>query len=480
VSGAWDELVSVALIGTERKPPPESTVAAAGAVVAGDVRAATDEQTVLAAAAVLGAHRRAGLVTPRLDTPPPDAAPADVAPEAPDGAARLLELVLEGHVSVAGGSTPVAVEWLERCAATGRRVPARLLPAILDRAAVVRELRGPALAAGGPLLRWLAARNDAWSWAAGAAATAGDPTVWATGDGDRFAVLAAADPAPRLAMVGATWSGERAADRARIVELLDDEPFLEAALDDRAASVRAAAAARLATMPGSRLAARMAARLEPLVGTGGRLRRKLEVRLPEALDDAARRDGIVDAGVPAGTGLHAWWLVQIVASTPLSWWTARFGGTATDLVAVPHPAEVRTGWVQAAARQRDAAWAEALLGVAPGAAALLAVLPPGTAHAALERSLPAAKDAAVAKLLAAVPGPWPAGLSRAVLARLRVVKGAVAVEHALGVVATRADPSVGEDVEGWLAGVDDDRRRRLVREAAHALSIRQTIARELP
>jgi hypothetical protein len=488
VTGPWNELVSAALVGTERRPAPTAAVAVAEGLVGGTLRRDADERTVLVAAGVLGAHRRAGLVTPVADGPAPEPALDDAAPEAPPGAAHLLELVLDGHVAVAGGSTPVALEWLERCRASGHRVPDHLLPAVLDRAAVVRELRDPLVAAGGARLRWLAGRNPAWSWAAADPAASLDPGVWETGDGDRFAVLAAlraADPAAARELVARTWSGEKAADRARIVEVLrtglrpDDEPFLEAALDDRAGSVRVAAADALAALPSSRLAARMADRLEPLVAVAGRFRRKLEVELPPEPDTAARRDGVVDHGAPDGLGLRAWWLSQIVAAAPLAWWTPRAGATPAEVVALGERRELRRGWAVAAARQRDTAWAEALLAVEPDPA-LLGVLPAGRAATLLAPRLASAKDAAVPSLLAAVPGPWPEPLSAAAVERLRGAKNGVAVEHALGFLAARADPSVVGAVESWITELGkDDRRRRLAREAAHALTIRRTIAEEL-
>src|SRR5262249_56761837 len=102
------------------------------------------------------------------------------------------------------------------------------------------------------------------------------------------------EPERALALVKETWSGEKAPDRATIVEELatglgpGDEPFLEAALDDRAKSVRAAAAMVLAALPSSRFATRMADRLRPPVATR---RGKLTVELPDDPDAAARRDG---------------------------------------------------------------------------------------------------------------------------------------------------------------------------------------------
>ena len=90
-------------------------------------------------------------------------------------------------------------------------------------------------------------------------------------------------------------------------------------------------------------------------------------------------------------------------------------------------------------------------------------------------------DPQLLDLLGAVAGPWPARTSGAVLVRLRSLKPGVAVVQALGVVAGALDPAVLPEVERWVAELpEDDTTRRAVRGLAHLLSIRRTIAQELP
>src|SRR5206468_3036992 len=110
---------------------------------------------------------------------------------------------------------------------------------------------------------------------AAAGRTASDETTrrYATaGRADRLALLEAvrsSEPARGRDLLASTWARDPAADRAALVGLLavslsdDDEPFLEAALDDRSANVRQIAAELLARLPNSRRSARMAARLRP-------------------------------------------------------------------------------------------------------------------------------------------------------------------------------------------------------------------------
>ncbi|MGH9277739.1 MAG: DUF5691 domain-containing protein, partial [Acidimicrobiales bacterium] len=270
-SVVWDQLVSTALVGTERKPAP-AAIDDVAAMVGTDLRADSAERKLLTAAGVLAVCRRAG-----FPVPPPAGAAAYPEPAAPDGrppapapATQLLELVLSGQVTVAGGPVPLVTTWLEHCTASGHKVPGRLLPAILELGSRVRAVRDPALAAGGPALVWLAMWNERWKWAARPEALpAPDATAddtWRTGESAaRMAALRQLrerEPEQALGLVHETWAGETAPDRAAILAELavglgpHDEAFLEAALDDRAKTVRSAAAGLLASLPSSRLAAR--------------------------------------------------------------------------------------------------------------------------------------------------------------------------------------------------------------------------------
>jgi hypothetical protein len=487
---AWTELVSVALVGTERKTSP-GLVRDVGALVGADFAGQNTEKALLTAARVLATYRRAGLPVFHADSRAPDPPAPDTRPEAPSSATQILELVLGGHVTVVGGPVPIAAFWLERCAATGHRPPARLLPTLLDLATRDPGLRDVTIEAGGPLLAWLGDRNPRWDWA-GTSAKATDVgdirRFWETGDQPaRLALLRrlrATAPSEARELVGETWAGEKSDDRAKIVQTFasglgpEDEPFLEAALDDRAKSVRAAAAVLLAALPSSHLAARMADRLRPLVPTSGRFRKKLEVALPGEPDAVARRDGIVDDGAAGRTGQRAWWLIQMVAAAPLALWERELGLPPADLLRLSSQPELRHGWSQAAIRQRDVAWAWKLLHARNDGsnAALLSVLPPDRAQAALADLLRTCSDAPLPMALAAVPGPWSRSLTQAVLDRLRATKRKEAVRLALPSLAA-AHTAMGTAVDQFLADLEADHDHpRDLRQLAHTLSIRRTIS----
>ena len=553
VGEAWEAVLSAALVGTARRGAPSVAAEMVAALTGAGPRphrrataaASTGEErrsdgdgagpdpagVLLAAAAVLSSYRRAGRRPGEAPRALPVPAGADDRPACPKPAVEVLELILTGEVPIPGGTTPLVAEWVAGAARAGCRLPARLLPRLLDLGSSSPDLQPGLRAAAGPRGRWLAARAERWSWAAAEpaddaaapaadaagpaaapAADSADPVDAAgpaadgaagqvrrrfstAGRADRAALLEAVrrrDPGRGRDLLASTWRRDPAADRAALLGLLavglsdDDEPFLEAALDDRSSNVRAIAAELLARLPHSRRSARMADRLRPLVSVAGG---DLTVARPAPPDAAARRDGVTD-DAPPGMGRSAWWLAQLVAGAPLSFWENEFGlGPAELLARAAGVAELLGGLEYAVVAQvgtgrADPGWAQAMVTHRPTPAVLGAL--PGDLAAAELAGLVArglAPRPNVAELFAACPGPWPAPLADAVLDRYRQLGARAALETAstLPVLATRLDPAALPLVETWLFTLaGEPALRRRVQSLAHALSLRAVIHREFP
>ncbi|MER7790067.1 DUF5691 domain-containing protein [Streptomyces sp. NPDC097640] len=433
----WDDLVAAALLGTERRTPPVAP------------RPGQDTSAALLDAAALSTVRRRAGLRPAAARPAPSPAPEDPRPPLPPAARNRLAMLLAGRSAGGGGrrSAPDLAEllpqWLTMANQRGYRAPDALLPALLDAARARTDLRPEALALGGPRVLWLARLNPEWKFAlrgggAGRAATtaeaAGSPAgagvgaapaapdapavpadvqrQWQEGlFAERVSLLAAVrhrDPELGLALLGGTWSMERAEDRLMFLDSLrddlspSDEPFLEQALADRSRNVRATAAELLSALPGSALASRMAERSRARVSlTGG----VIAIDAPAECDSGMERDGVV-AKPPSGRGERAWWFGQLVEATPLECWSAWFGGRgAAEIVALPvadgWQADLQAAWCRAAVRQRNVAWSRALLGAPsePPAASPLPGSPPAPAGG--QPAAPSWRDPA--KLLSALP-----------------------------------------------------------------------------
>ncbi|MBF8194411.1 hypothetical protein ITP53_53900 [Nonomuraea sp. K274] len=384
-------MASTALVGTGRRP------------YRGDL---------LETAAVEVVRRRAG------QRPHDEGAPAEVAPE--EGRDAVSRRAAERLTRIMGGEHErLLPEWLAAAAGTGRRVPPYVLPELLEKGRRDRSIRVHLGVLAGQRGRWLAGLNPAWDY------LLEEPTgeTWELGGAaDRRAhlrALRAADPAAGRRLLESTWESETPDDRAEFAEVLaeglsmDDEPFLEAALDDRRREVRQAAANLLTRLPGSRLSLRMAERARACVAVTGNV---IAVEAPKECDKAMERDG-VRPKPPRGIGERAWWLQQVIARAPLTIW----GHPPDRLLALRIPdwdAEVKAAWVRAAVLQRDPEWARAMFGWDP-IADLLESLPPDeqqelAARFVREHDL----DSQLIMVLGGVSSHWREGLATAVLRKI--------------------------------------------------------------
>lgn len=488
-SPAWEELVTAALLGTDRRTPP-GTSPGRGAATA-----------LLDAAAAETVRRRAGL-RPGPAAPRPEPAAADARPALPPAAARRLALLLADRPGAAGGgrrgTAPDLIEllpqWLTAANARGFAAPAESLPALLDAARARTDLRPAALRFAGSRALWLARLNPDWRFALRAAPGGGTALpgpeetrrteeLWREGlFAERVSLLAsirARDPDAGRELLAATWPTERAEDRLMFLDSLrtglgpGDEPFLEQALADRSRNVRATAAELLSALPGSALAARMAVRAGACVAVDRtRDTPTLVVEAPHECDAAMERDG-VSPKAPPGRGERSWWLGQLVEAAPLSAWPSRLGGrTPEQIVALPVAddwlSELHAAWCRAAVRQRDADWSRALLGPpsAPGAGGPGAVSLAerakllGTLGAAERAEWVAGFIAAhglseAFQLLGVCAVPWAAPLGRSVVDALDIARDAGSYPWSfsgvMGLAERCLDPSEAARLDALLA-----------------------------
>lgn len=363
----WSDLATAALMGTGRRAFTPPQIAGPLGDVLGEVAGAESppESKLLAAAAVAATYRRAGM---RASVEPSDEAlpcPEDELPPTGVRSGDHLRAMLDGpHAGALG-------EWLGAVAASGRRIRDRDLVELLEHGREHPPRREAILAVIGRRGRWLAAQNPAWSFAALAEPADED---WQTANRDgriaQLRRLRGSEPATARDLVASTWSQETPADRAAFLAefeaglSMEDEPLLEAALDDSRAEVRRAAAELLGRLPESRLCRRMIERVGPLVrlvGRDGKL--DVDITLPESYGKDLARDGI--ARTQPGMGEKNAWLAQMIGLVPPSYWNEATGLSPDELLRAIHRSEwelvLSWGWTNAAERHRDPAWLEAVV-----------------------------------------------------------------------------------------------------------------------
>lgn len=362
-------LVAAALVGTARQTSVPATGSAVDPLIAALATAGIERRLLLTAGAA-AVHRQAGY-SPMLQALPSPSEPEPLRAPSERSAALIATIIT-------GPREALLPEVGALLARAGRHLPAALLPQILDtKAADVRAALLPVLGTRG---RWLAGFNAGWRWVleADVARKTTLPedadTIWQEGaPSQRSAVLAlarATEPERARAWLASTWKAERAEQRADFLDALagnlslDDEPFLEAALDDRSERVRSRAGALLSTLPESAFAARMIARAPSLLDyrAPGLLTHRsgliVPVR-PQEIDKKWQRDlGIAHLPAQVGEADRTTYLTQTLALIPLALWVRQFGRDPETLnAAAEGEADVIAGWSRAALTQRDASWA---------------------------------------------------------------------------------------------------------------------------
>jgi hypothetical protein len=402
-SEVWQDLVSTALVGTDRRTPP----------AAGDFTAPGDNPAaaLLSSAALMSAWRRAGnagsaysavLVGEQDDEGSGGAESVPSAKSSALDARPLLSTATSARLTALVASRSEALpEYLGAAAKTGCRAPADLLPPLFDYARGSIAVRADLMKLAGPRGTWLAKQNQQWSTFTRFAA-APDPEAWLSDKPhERIGYLnwfRGKDPASARALVEEAWGrpgvsagslsagglaagGLSAETRAAYVEALavglgpEDEPFLESALDDKSRQVRAEAVRLLATLPLSQFAERMTARLHERVevaAEGTAVVVMLKTELSEAAADEVR-DGIGEGWVQTEEERRlarmqpSYWLEDLIASTPLAAWE-HYGLSVAELLRATaanrwEANACHRGWRSATLRQKDSQWAEAFCAV---------------------------------------------------------------------------------------------------------------------
>lgn len=469
-----DELVQAALTGSGRIAP-ETLQAENPAEALGE------HMGLLLRAGLRDVYRRAGYV------PSPAPEPFPPAPEAREMVCPpLVEPALKEMIEAHSQLPSAPGEALRALAKRSWMLPPGLLVSALS-----SQPRLPELASVlGERGRWLAELNDDWQWAI-REETMPEPSeterIWMEGTkSERVALirrLRQTDAAGARERVAAGFASEPAPLRQDLVSALEvnlssaDEPFLEAALDDRSKGVRQAAATLLSRLPESAFVGRMVGRTRKLVsrhGTSGGLSVQPAPELPEDW----RRDGI-GLGLPAGADLALARTVQVLASIPASVLARELAVSLEKLVEAVERYDgsaLIESWRQTAAPAEretllpllwDMWWAKPLKRATGGDTAIMLArtMSQGVLRHRVLRLLgdpPPGTEHLIVLVLSQVGEPWPSDISRSALGLLggwlhgtrrkdRTVGGWLQLIEPL---AAHAAPETIEETLELLAGIE--------------------------
>ncbi|WP_420644745.1 DUF5691 domain-containing protein [Candidatus Leptofilum sp.] len=365
---AWQDTVKTALLGTKRaEMPTQADEQPLGQFLA-QLPMEEEAATLLAAAGTTALHRQTGWQPRQAAPPAPAPSPPDM-PVCPPVVARQIEQMLLGP------QTSLLPEMLDALAQTGHRLPDHLLPNLLEKGNKMGRIRPSILQVIGNRGRWLAQQNPSWQYASPEIDHwIGLLKAWETAvPPKRQALLRqirTTHPERGRQILEHTWKSHNGMVRHQIIKILDinlsqaDEPFLEAALDDRNHLVRRAAADLLAKLPEARLSQRMEQHVDGILSWAG-WPSKITVRLPKQILPAMLRDGVPDIKEEDRVKLRSRLLTQIINRVPLAHWQAQWQKTPQEIVKAAKrsawPRTLMSAFSTAAIRQKNSAWAEALI-----------------------------------------------------------------------------------------------------------------------
>ncbi|TDM08888.1 MAG: hypothetical protein C4K60_05835 [Ideonella sp. MAG2] len=402
----WTQLMPTALVGTDKHSgldaalaqlhlgqadaapphPAEQAWAQLAAALRQQLQPDTAATVLLRAAGCLDSIERAALRA----QPSPEPSTARAAPERhaalqhgpwPE---RLQQVLTQG---------PPALQHEALSALHQRawRLPAKLLPQVLDLARSNPALRDAASAVVGERGRWLAQQSERWRETLSGPAT---PTEedWQHGNlAARQAFLRQErqrDATAARERLAATLPELAAKERADLLPCLawglgaDDEPLLNSLLKDRALEVRRWAAALLLRLPQSAHRRYMLEQASALLQSHSAalgLSQRWVLDAPAQEDPAWKAHAMDPARPKQDTlGERGWWLYQVVRGLPLRWWCDHTALTPEAMVGWATASDwseaLLRGWRDAlplAPLDEQEPWAWALLGATGPAAGCL-------------------------------------------------------------------------------------------------------------
>lgn len=418
----YQRMISAATVGFGAKPFP---TAAFDAPVDGSVAAVCDAAdpvgSVLRVAGLYALAQRAGQRPEHVEVGS-DPAPPETRPLITDAHAFLIERALTARPILDGAVTDIAM--------AGLRLPPRLIPMLLrlQQSDVVTQALWDAIGSGG---QWYAVEHYGRNHRALRQVLHGQSTEWPKesdythGDtAKRLNWLATArtlDPDRARDLVAQHWSSEDAESRAALLAAFaspehdGDEPFLEAALDDRAVTVRSAAIAVLGGRRRSRYLDRMKARAAQLFSVKkSMLGLKIAVHPLPGPDASAIRDGLSTTKPEA-----------VVARTPIGFWAEVFDAVAPEKVArtlYDTDQAVLAALTISALRGNDPTWAVPLLQRCLPADYATSY-DPATAHPAISAEMiraltQTAQAAPLVRIVASLPRPFAPDVAAALFGSL--------------------------------------------------------------
>ena len=384
------EILTTAILGTERHPINLPEAEGKLNHTLGKLDPADIQQYLLNINALVGTYIQIGKqpasVPQSMDTP----CIQDTLERCSPTAGLLLSAMLSGQ------NKEIIPEWLSLAKSHNKRISEEYLPEVLQHIEKNPHQIEAALPVIGNRGRWLALRTprlDKCIAAINVESLSDDETenFWQTENMYARNLLLQkirkSNPAKGLELISSTWQEDKAEERKTFLSTMidglsmEDESFLENALDDRSGEVRQVAVELLSRLPQSGLVQRQIERIQPYIRwkPGSLLRKaQLEFSFPEQITKDMARDGIQKQLINRNWGEKATYLFQILRCIPPNYWNEKFQKKPQDLLEIARETELKTllvdSWTTATLFNRDAEWAKAIQLISPWKKNLILVM----------------------------------------------------------------------------------------------------------
>ncbi|MBE9216646.1 hypothetical protein IQ247_28975 [Plectonema cf. radiosum LEGE 06105] len=360
----WQNLVKTAVVGTQRQELKIITQNNQFDEVFNSLDMNDRQGSLLAAAGTISLYQQAGKLITIEHKITSKTCELDDLPYCNQLSEQHLQMMLSGEYSA------FLPEWLKITAKAGKLVSPKYLPELLTLGKRQHYLRKDILAVLGKRGIWLAAQNPEWNYAI----SENTDKIWKSGSLESkkklLTELRQSQAAKGRKQLQNIWSKEKSQERASLLETLEvslsieDETFLEEALDDKSKLVRDAAARLLLQIPESKLVKRMIERVRPLLNLDNN---NLEVTLPNKCTLEMTQDGIDESKYIPSLGEKASLLLQMLGCVPPNILSNDWRKNPDELIKIVATSKWEKlfleAWVMATIRSKDTAWAEALLKV---------------------------------------------------------------------------------------------------------------------
>ncbi len=362
----WEELVKVALIGTDRSNLSEVTTKQLSGLGIDTSKEAT--QIILEGATLFSLMEKTGSFPKPWDKAIPSKAPAEKGTPCSKKSRNHLKLILRGNYP------DLLPEFISHLVKNKKLLPLDLLPELLDESLSDHELWKELQDAIGQRGNWLIHQNPTWQ----KLSFVPDISLWETGKRDQrlqlLRYLREQNSKDAVSLIQSTWEQDDLQSKAKFVKALQinasksDEPFLEHCLSNSRKEIRKAAAKVLAGIPDSKLCKRMFDQVVDLIDfrpSSAKKKEKLKIKLPDELTDNMIMDGIDPSSRWYKGGVKASRLGQMIATIPPQYWEDHFNKTSGEALKLFVKSEWSELSLQAISEStityKNEAWAEEIL-----------------------------------------------------------------------------------------------------------------------